>query len=224
MAQKLDGIAPRRGAGKENSGLFPAVPGALDQLRSEPDNHPQTHGQSLGSGRRDHPRSTWNPISAQNRRGNSGLPGHPGRRSGFVSQRLRRATTFLRIHLQQVSQIPTGAEPGSNPKAVEMTKEENPQNQNRDFPLSWKAPTPRFPHSHRHGYCSSSIGQANQTIKRKVELIAPYTVSHPQIFQTKLDLLSFGFHPSSFIFRLLIFRLAQGLFLLTFLARSGARY
>ncbi|HLJ26876.1 MAG TPA: hypothetical protein VKY85_09215, partial [Candidatus Angelobacter sp.] len=85
-------------------------------------------------------------------------------------------------------------------------------------------PTPRFPHSHRHGYCSSSIGQANQTIKRKVELIAPYTVSHPQIFQTKLDLLSFGFHPSSFIFRLLIFRLAQGLFLLTFLARSGARY
>src|SRR5579872_524243 len=176
MAQKLDGIAPRRGAGKENSGLFPAVPGALDQLRSEPDNHPQTHGQSLGSGRRDHPRSTWNPISAQNRRGNSGLPGHPGRRSGFVSQRLRRATTFLRIHLQQVSQIPTGAEPGSNPKAVEMTKEENPQNQNRDFPLSWKAPTPRFPHSHRHGYCSSSIGQANQTqgrVNRSIYCFSP---------------------------------------------------
>ena len=26
-----------------------------------------------------------------------------------------------------------------------MTKEENPQNQERDFPLSWKAQTPRFP-------------------------------------------------------------------------------
>ena len=30
-----------------------------------------------------------------------------------------------------------------------MTKEENPQTQERDFPLSWKAQTPRFPHSHR---------------------------------------------------------------------------
>jgi hypothetical protein len=26
-----------------------------------------------------------------------------------------------------------------------MTKEENPQTQERDFPLSWKAQTPRFP-------------------------------------------------------------------------------
>jgi len=30
-----------------------------------------------------------------------------------------------------------------------MTKEENPQTKNGDFPLSWKAQTPRFPHSHR---------------------------------------------------------------------------
>ena len=29
-----------------------------------------------------------------------------------------------------------------------MTKEGNPQTQERDFPLSWKAQTPRFPHSH----------------------------------------------------------------------------
>jgi len=28
-----------------------------------------------------------------------------------------------------------------------MTKEENPQTQERDFPLSWKAQTPRFPQS-----------------------------------------------------------------------------
>ncbi|HLJ26037.1 MAG TPA: TolC family protein, partial [Candidatus Angelobacter sp.] len=39
-----------------------------------------------------------------------------------------------------------------------------------------KAPTPRFPHSHRHGYCSSSIGQANQTqgrVNRSIYCFSP---------------------------------------------------
>jgi hypothetical protein len=43
-----------------------------------------------------------------------------------------------------------------------MTKQENPQNQERDFPLSWKAQTPRFPHSHRTVTAAVLTSTANQ--------------------------------------------------------------
>jgi hypothetical protein len=44
-----------------------------------------------------------------------------------------------------------------------MTKEENPQNQERDFPLSWKAQTPRFPHSHRTATAAVLASRPNQS-------------------------------------------------------------
>ena len=54
------------------------------------------------------------------------------------------------IHLPEVLQIAErGAKLRSNQEAVEMTYEENPQTLERDFPHTWEAQTPRFPHSHR---------------------------------------------------------------------------
>jgi hypothetical protein len=44
-----------------------------------------------------------------------------------------------------------------------MTKEENPQTQERDFPLSWKAQTPRFPHSHRTATAAVLASTPNQS-------------------------------------------------------------
>ena len=47
-----------------------------------------------------------------------------------------------------------------------MTKEENPQNQERDFPLSWKAQTPRFPHSHRTATAAVLAASPHQSKSR----------------------------------------------------------
>ena len=44
-----------------------------------------------------------------------------------------------------------------------MTKEENPQTQERDFPLSWKAQTPNFPHSHRTATAAVLASTPNQS-------------------------------------------------------------
>jgi len=44
-----------------------------------------------------------------------------------------------------------------------MTKEENPQTQERDFPLAWKAQTPRFPHSHRTATAAVLASTPNQS-------------------------------------------------------------
>ena len=44
-----------------------------------------------------------------------------------------------------------------------MTKEENPQTQERDFPLSWKAQTPRFPHSHPTATAAVLASTPNQS-------------------------------------------------------------
>jgi len=44
-----------------------------------------------------------------------------------------------------------------------MTKEGNPQTQERDFPLSWKAQIPRFPHSHRTATAAVLASTPNQS-------------------------------------------------------------
>lgn len=66
-----------------------------------------------------------------------------------------------------------------------MTKEENPQN--RDFPLSWKAQTPRFPHSHRTATAPVLAASPHQSKSRPPTTVAPHAtlLTHPQIPQRK---------------------------------------
>jgi hypothetical protein len=63
-----------------------------------------------------------------------------------------------------------------------MTKEENPQTQERDFPLSWKAQTPRFPHSHRTTTAAVLASKHNQTKSKpqRPALLATFP-TYPQI-------------------------------------------
>jgi len=61
-----------------------------------------------------------------------------------------------------------------------MTKDENPQKQERDFPLSWKAQTPRFPHSPPHGYCCSSSFNTQSKPQPRFVLLATFP-TYPQI-------------------------------------------
>ena len=86
------------------------------------------------------------------------------------------------IHLPEVLQIPErGAKLRSNQEAVEMTYEENPQTLERDFPHTWKAQTPRFPHSHRPA--TAAVPDQKQS-KRAVELHTT-SMTYPQILPTK---------------------------------------
>jgi hypothetical protein len=62
-----------------------------------------------------------------------------------------------------------------------MTKEENPQNQERDFPLSWKAQTPRFPHSHRTATAAvlaSTPHQSKSKLQPRFRYSLPSQVTH----------------------------------------------
>jgi hypothetical protein len=66
-----------------------------------------------------------------------------------------------------------------------MTKEENPQTQERDFPLSWKAQTPRFPHSHRTATAAVLASTPNQNHKHGLRLLATFP-TYPQIPRRRL--------------------------------------
>ena len=61
-----------------------------------------------------------------------------------------------------------------------MTKEENPQTQERDFPLSWKAQTPRFPHSHRTATAAVSRFNTQSKPQPRFALLATFP-TYPQI-------------------------------------------
>src|ERR1700737_5326145 len=85
------------------------------------------------------------------------------------------------MRLQQVSQIPGRPfERGPRQEAVEMTKEENPQTQERDSPLSWKAQTPRFPHSHRTATAAVLASTPQSKPQPKFALLATFP-TYPQI-------------------------------------------
>jgi hypothetical protein len=59
-----------------------------------------------------------------------------------------------------------------------MTKEENPQTQERDFPLSWKAQTPRFPHSHRTATAAVLASTPNQSHNHGLRYLLLYRLTH----------------------------------------------
>ena len=59
-----------------------------------------------------------------------------------------------------------------------MTKQENPQTKNGDFPLSWKAQTPRFPHSHRTATAAVLASTPNQNHKHGLRYSLPSRLTH----------------------------------------------
>jgi len=59
-----------------------------------------------------------------------------------------------------------------------MTNEENPQTQERDFPLSWKAQTPRFPHSHRTATAAVLASTPNQSHIHGLRYLLLYRLTH----------------------------------------------
>ena len=59
-----------------------------------------------------------------------------------------------------------------------MTKEENPQTQERDFPLSWKAQTPCFPHSHRTATAAVLASTPNQSHNHGLRYLLLYRITH----------------------------------------------
>jgi hypothetical protein len=65
-----------------------------------------------------------------------------------------------------------------------MTKEENPQNQERGFPSFWKAQTPRFPHSHRTTTTAALASPPKQSNKTTMALLATF-LTYPQIPQRR---------------------------------------
>src|ERR1700694_722999 len=59
-----------------------------------------------------------------------------------------------------------------------MTKEENPQTQERDSPLSWKTQTPRFPHSHRTATAAVLASTPNQSHNHGLRYLLLYRLTH----------------------------------------------
>src|SRR5215831_10019625 len=64
-------------------------------------------------------------------------------------------------------------------------REKSPKPKNGDFPLSWKAQTPRFPHSPPHDYYCCTRSTALQSNKTTMALLATF-LTYPQIPQRRL--------------------------------------
>jgi len=65
-----------------------------------------------------------------------------------------------------------------------MTKEEIPKTKNGDSPLSWKAQTPRFPHSQRTTTTAALASPPKQSNKTTIALLATF-LTYPQIPQRR---------------------------------------
>src|SRR5215467_13282174 len=67
-----------------------------------------------------------------------------------------------------------GVQLGTRQEAVEMTKEENPQNQERGFPSFLESANPRFPHSHRTTTTAALDSPPKQSHKTTMASLASF--------------------------------------------------
>src|SRR5262252_8577940 len=63
-------------------------------------------------------------------------------------------------------------------------REKSPKPKNGDFPLSWKAQTPRFPHSHHTTTTAALASPPKQSHKTTMALLATF-LTYPQIPQRR---------------------------------------
>jgi len=174
VAQKLDGPPRRPGARGKNGGLLPALPGTPNRSRPVQENHPETCGQPLGFGRRDD-RDLHQTPSLRN------VPIET-----LVFQVIQDGGPILYHNdseEQERSLNPPAASFADSWKAVRALhppggggndEEGNPQTQERDFPLSWKAQTPRFPHSHRTATAAVLAFNAQSKATTRFALLANF--------------------------------------------------